>query len=84
AATRAGSDDPVVLREYLLSTEFEIAAFKGQKLNFRPWNNQLRQGVLLADGKLVVSVSPQEEFLHQTTRLDTLGFDKGESTCAFN
>jgi len=38
---------------------------------------------LLADGKLVVSVSPQEEFLHQTTRLDTLGFDQPESTCRF-
>ncbi|MEM9371327.1 MAG: ABC transporter substrate-binding protein [Pseudomonadota bacterium] len=84
AATRAGTDAPAELMDYMLSDQFEIAAFKGQKLNFRPWNNQLRQGVLLADDKLVVSVSPQEEFLHQTTRLDTLGFDKGESTCAFN
>ncbi|MEM7177510.1 MAG: ABC transporter substrate-binding protein [Pseudomonadota bacterium] len=84
AATRAGTDDPAALHDWMLSDQFEIAAFKGQKLNFRPWNNQLRQGILLADGKLVVTVSPQEEFLHQRTRLDTLGYDKGESTCNFD
>jgi len=39
--------------------------------------------VLLADGKLVVTVSPQEEFLHRKTRLDTLGFDEPETECAF-
>ncbi|MEM7505185.1 MAG: ABC transporter substrate-binding protein [Pseudomonadota bacterium] len=83
AATRAGTADPVALRDWMLSDEFEIAAFKGQKLNFRPWNNQLRQGVIMADEKLVVTVSPQEEFLHQVTRLDTLGFDRPESTCTF-
>ena len=83
AATRASTDDPVKLRDYALSEEFELAAFKGQKLNFRTWNNQLRQAVLLADEKLVVTVSPQEEFLHQVTRLDTLGFDQPESTCQF-
>ena len=83
AATRAKTDDPAKLRDWMLSEEFEVAAFKGQKLTFRPWNNQLRQAVLLADEKLVVSVSPQEEFLHQTTRLDTLGFDRPESTCQF-
>jgi len=71
------------LRAYMLSPEFGVGAFKGQPLSFRPWNNQLRQAILLADGKLVVSVSPQEEFLHQTTRLDTLGFDQPESTCRF-
>ncbi|MBY8975692.1 ABC transporter substrate-binding protein [Rhodobacteraceae bacterium NNCM2] len=84
AATRSGSDNPAAMRDWILSENFEVAAFKGQKLNFREWNNQLRQSVLLADGKLVVTVSPQEEFLHQRTRLDTLGYDKDESTCAFN
>ncbi|MEM0922344.1 MAG: ABC transporter substrate-binding protein [Pseudomonadota bacterium] len=83
AATRTSSDDPVKLRDWMLSEEFEVAAFKGQKLNFRTWNNQLRQAVLLADEKLVVSVSPQEEFLHQVTKLDTLGYDRSESTCQF-
>ncbi len=83
AVSRTSSADPAVLKEFILSDDFEVAGFKGQALSFRPWNNQLRQGVLLADGKLVVTVSPQEEFLHQKTRLDTLGFDEPEAECAF-
>ncbi len=83
AATRAQTVESAAIADYLRSDAFEIAAFKGQKLTFRPWNNQLRQGVLLADEKLVVSVSPQEEYLHKVTRLDTLGYDEPESTCKF-
>ncbi len=83
AVSRTKSADPSVLKDFILSKDFEVAGFKGQALSFRPWNNQLRQGILLADGKLVVTVSPQEEFLHQKTRLDTLGFDEPETECAF-
>lgn len=83
AVSRTKSADPAVLKDFILSEDFEVAGFKGQALSFRPWSNQLRQGVLLADGKLVVTVSPQEEFLHQKTRLDTLGFDEPETECAF-
>ena len=83
AVTRTKSADPSALKDFILSEEFEVAGFKGQALSFRPWNNQLRQPVLLADGKLVVTVSPQEEFLHRKTRLDTLGYDEPETECAF-
>ncbi|MEO0820353.1 MAG: ABC transporter substrate-binding protein [Pseudomonadota bacterium] len=84
AVTRTGSSDPAALKEYILSDAFEIAGFKGQALTFRPWNHQLRHGVLLADGRTVVTVSPQEEYLHQRTRLDTLGLDEPESDCDLN
>jgi len=40
-----------------------------------------RKDVLLVDGRMVVSVSPQEGFLHQTSELDTLGFDRPETKC---
>lgn len=83
AITRAEPKTFEAVRDYLLSDEFEIAGFKGEPLSFRPWNNQIRHGVLLGDGKLVVTVSPQAEYLHQRTRLDTLGFDEPESTCNF-
>ena len=83
AVTRSNTADPAALRDYVLSDAFEIAAFKGQALTFRTWNNQLRNAILMTDGKLIVSVSPQEEFLHQVTRLDTLGYDEPESTCTF-
>ena len=84
AVTRTKSTNPAVLKAFIRSDDFEVAGFKGQALNFRPWNNQLRHGVLLTDGQLVVSVSPQDEFLHQKTRLDTLGFDQPESDCQLN
>ena len=62
-------------------SEFDLAAFKGQKLTFRDWDGQLRQPVLLTAGTVVASVSPQAEFLHQVSQLDTLGIDRSESTC---
>jgi ABC transporter substrate binding protein (PQQ-dependent alcohol dehydrogenase system) len=81
AATRAKSASAQAIREYLLSSEFSLAAFKGQSLTLRPWNLQLRQPILLADGRNVTSVSPQEGFLHQMSELDTLGYDKPETRC---
>ena len=46
-----------------------------------PWNQQMRQPILLAAPRILVSVSPQEGFLHQRTPLDSLGFDEPESNC---
>ena len=85
AVTRANTADPIEVRDYALSDAFELAAFKGQKVTFRNWNGQLRQPILLFDGMITVSVSPQEGFLHQTSPLDTMGLDRPESKCsAFN
>lgn len=81
AVTRTASNDPATLRDYMLGDEFELAAFKGQKVTFRDWNGQLRQPILLYDGRITVSVSPQDGFLHQVSPLDTLGLDRPESRC---
>ena len=81
AASRAKSADPAVIRDFLRGKEFSVAAFKGQKLTLRDWNQQLRQPILLGDGRMIVSVSPQEGFLHQVSELDTLGVDRPETTC---
>jgi ABC transporter substrate binding protein (PQQ-dependent alcohol dehydrogenase system) len=81
AATRLNSDNPEKIRAYLASPEFSVAAFKGVKLTLRPWNQQLRQPILLSDGRMTVSVSPQEGFLHQVSELDTLGLDQPETKC---
>jgi ABC transporter substrate binding protein (PQQ-dependent alcohol dehydrogenase system) len=83
AATRTGSTDPVAMAEFIKGPDFEVAAFKGQKLTLRDWDLQLRQPILLADGQTVVSVSPQEGFLHQHSELDTLGTDRPETKCQF-
>ncbi len=83
AVSRTNTADPAALLAYMRSADFELAGFKGQPLSFRPWNNQLRQPIMLADGKLVVSISPQEGFLHRHQLLDTLGLDEPESECRF-
>jgi ABC transporter substrate binding protein (PQQ-dependent alcohol dehydrogenase system) len=81
SASRTRSADPKTLLEFLKGPDFALAAFKGQRLTLRDWNLQLRQPILLADGRMIVSVSPQEGFLHQVSELDTLGFDLPESKC---
>jgi ABC transporter substrate binding protein (PQQ-dependent alcohol dehydrogenase system) len=81
AASRVGSGDPAKMLAFMKSPEFSVAAFKGQKLTLRDWNLQLRQPILLFDGRNTVSVSPQEGFLHQVSTLDTLGLDRPETKC---
>ena len=79
ARTRSAATKEIVA--FLKGPDFALAAFKGQRLTLRPWNLQLRQPILLSDGRMVVSVSPQEGFLHQVSELDTLGVDQPESKC---
>ena len=81
ATSRTSSGDPRAVFDYLKRPDFSVAAFKGQRLTLRDWNLQLRQPVLLVDGRMVVSVSPQEGFLHQVSELDTLGIDRPETKC---
>jgi ABC transporter substrate binding protein (PQQ-dependent alcohol dehydrogenase system) len=81
AASRVNTGDRGALLDFLKGPDFSIAAFKGQRLTLRPWNLQLRQPILLVDGRMVVSVSPQEGFLHQVSELDTLGVDQPETRC---
>jgi ABC transporter substrate binding protein (PQQ-dependent alcohol dehydrogenase system) len=83
AASRAGGTDAKAIMAYMKGPDFEVAAYKGKKLSLRPWDWQLRQPILLSDGRTIVSISPQPGFLHQVTELDTLGFDRPESTCKF-
>jgi ABC transporter substrate binding protein (PQQ-dependent alcohol dehydrogenase system) len=81
AASRTNSGDPKKLFAFLKGPDFSVAAFKGTRLTLRNWNQQLRQPILLVDGRMVVSVSPQEGFLHQVSELDTLGVDRPETKC---
>jgi ABC transporter substrate binding protein (PQQ-dependent alcohol dehydrogenase system) len=81
ATSRTNSGDAKTVFAFIKGKDFSIAAFKGQRLTLRDWNLQLRQPILLADGRMVVSVSPQEGFLHQVSELDTLGVDRPETKC---
>jgi ABC transporter substrate binding protein (PQQ-dependent alcohol dehydrogenase system) len=81
AAAHGAASDAKAAKMYFLSKDFALAAFKGQKLTLRDWNLQLRQPILLSDGRNVVSISPQEGFMHQFSELDTLGLDRPETKC---
>ena len=80
-ATRAASTEFQDIADYILGAKFGLAGFKGQRLTFRRWNGQLRQPILLATPKAMVSVSPQKGYLHPRSYLDTLGYDEPESKC---
>jgi ABC transporter substrate binding protein (PQQ-dependent alcohol dehydrogenase system) len=84
AAIRTKSGEAAKLREYMLGDQFGLAAFKGQNVSFRSWNNQLRTPIILSELKVPVSVSPQQGFLHQRAEVDTLGIDEPETKCDFD
>jgi ABC transporter substrate binding protein (PQQ-dependent alcohol dehydrogenase system) len=81
AASRKQTADFKILSDFIHAPEFEVAAFKGVKTTFRSWNGQLRQPLIVTTPKLLVSISPQPGFLHQTSELDTMGIDKPETKC---
>jgi ABC transporter substrate binding protein (PQQ-dependent alcohol dehydrogenase system) len=83
AATRSRSTDADTVVARIRDRGFELAGFKGVPLSFRDWDGQLRQPVLLANDRALVSVSPQPGFQHQFSELDTLGTDRPETQCQF-
>jgi ABC transporter substrate binding protein (PQQ-dependent alcohol dehydrogenase system) len=83
AATRSKDTSTPGLRDYLLSDKFKVAGFKGQQMTVRAWDHQLRQPILLMSPRSLVSVSPQDGFLHEKFPVDTLGFDEPETKCHF-
>ena len=81
AATQKKSADAAVLGPYFADPAFNLPAYKGVPLTFRPWDHQLRQPILVVQPKAMVSVAPEAGFIHQRTPLDTLGTDAPETTC---
>lgn len=84
AVTQLKAADPKELRDFLFTDQFQLAAFKGRSLSFRDWNGQLRQPIPLVHPNSLVAQAPFEGFLHPNTEMDTLGFDRPESTCRIN
>ncbi|MGC2408951.1 MAG: ABC transporter substrate-binding protein [Methyloceanibacter sp.] len=84
AAMRSGKTSVPEIKQYLLSDDFNLEGHKGQAMNFRLWDHQMRQPIILGGGtRTVVSKSPQEGFLHEKNLTDTLGFDEPETKCKF-
>lgn len=81
ATVRTQSNQMPVVKGYLLGDQFALQGYKGKPLSFRPWNGQLRQPVLLAAPRSLVTAAPVEGFLHPHSELDTLGYDQPEANC---
>ena len=77
------SRDIVALRSALRSDDFRVDTYKGAPANFRSWDNQLRQSILLHTHNAVIARAPIDGFLHEKNNLDTLGIDARESDCRF-
>ncbi|WP_260350218.1 hypothetical protein [Alloyangia mangrovi] len=82
ATVQAGSAAPEEVRAVLRAPDLSVDLYKGVRGNFRPWNGQLRQPLLLATSNAVIAVAPIEGFAHETDALDTLGQDRTETACA--
>lgn len=72
---------PLQIRAFLTTDKTKLDGSKGVTLNYRAWDGQLRQPILLATGDAVISVAPVQGFTHQTNTLDTLGTDEAEFAC---
>ncbi|MEM7253216.1 MAG: ABC transporter substrate-binding protein [Pseudomonadota bacterium] len=81
AVQRVASTDFASLRDFIRGPDIVVDGFKGHRMNFRQWDNQLRQPMLLGTHNWVVERAPIEGFLHQTSKLDTIGFDERETVC---
>ncbi|HSG95969.1 MAG TPA: ABC transporter substrate-binding protein [Afifellaceae bacterium] len=81
AVVRGTSTDVATIREILTDAEFAVDLYKGVPGSFRPWNQQLRQPILLHTYNAVIARAPIEGFLHKDNSLDSLGIDRSESAC---
>jgi len=79
AAVAAPKGPAAAFQQALASVELDGS--KGVGMNFRPWDGQLRQPLLLGDGQSVVAMAPVEGILHPKNALDTLGADAPEKLC---
>ncbi|MDD1781564.1 ABC transporter substrate-binding protein [Enterovibrio sp. ZSDZ35] len=81
AVTALNKGDVETVLPFIMSDRFQLAAYKGRKLTYRPWNGQLRQTVPLFDAQALVATAPFEGFLHPRNELDSLGIDEAQSQC---
>jgi ABC transporter substrate binding protein (PQQ-dependent alcohol dehydrogenase system) len=81
ATTTQSRTDAASIAKALSSVSLDGS--KGVPLQFRTWDRQLRQSMLLSDGQGVLATMPMEGILHPKNILDTLGADEGEKLCKF-
>lgn len=83
SVVRSKSTEYDQVRSYMFGETLTLDGAKGQPMSFRPWDHQLRQGMLVSTGNAVMQLAPVEGFLHPLNDLDTLGVDERQSACNF-
>ena len=83
AIARAQSTNATDVADHLRNGKFRVDGSKGPGMGIRPWNNQLRQPLLLTTNDWTLTRAPIKGFKHRTNDLDTLGYGNQDSTCAF-
>ncbi len=83
AMMKARSTEFAAVRNTLLAPEARLDVYKGMPANFRPWDRQMRQPIVLHTHNAVITYAPLPQFLHQSNVLDTLGVDQPNSRCRF-
>jgi ABC transporter substrate binding protein (PQQ-dependent alcohol dehydrogenase system) len=84
AVTRNHGADFATVAAFIHGPDLQLAPFKGIKQQYRPWDGQFRQPILIATDKVPVSMSPQRGFPHASHAeidVDTLGIDEPDSKC---
>lgn len=80
AAAMAAPKGPAAAWQQALA-QAELDGSKGVAMAFRAWDGQLRQPLLLSDGRAVLDMLPGDGVMHPKNRLDTLGADAPEKLC---
>ena len=82
ALVRFKDNENFSFHDSFVSENFKLDGSKGPVLNFRKWNRQLRQPIMLSTDNWVTSIAPLESFVHRENNLDTIGIDSKTSKCS--
>ena len=82
AIVRFKDNENFSFNDAFINKEFKLDGSKGPVLNFRSWNRQLRQPIMLSTENWVTSIAPLSSFVHRENNLDTIGMDNKTSKCA--
>jgi ABC transporter substrate binding protein (PQQ-dependent alcohol dehydrogenase system) len=83
AVLRSGSVEYQDVLAFLTSDRMNLDGAKGMPMSVRPWDNQMRQPILLATNNNVVDRAPLEGFVDPGNDLDTLGVPRSQTECHF-
>lgn len=81
AVRKSESTNQKEISAVLRSPELTLDLYKGVRGNFRNWDGQLRQPILLTTHNAVIATAPLDGFEHRSDKLDTLGIDQSQTKC---